>query len=148
MHNVSRMTPQKSWQRRRKPVSVLAEMALRREKVTQRLEHLRERHGLTQEQAAARVGITHRQWQRWESGESMPYPRNLDAIASAFGIGIEEFFDPDPERSSQFDQVMVRLDQLERTVEQLVSLLDAQRAAATAEHLADRPPAARRRRTG
>ncbi len=68
-------------------------MALRREYIAERLAELREQHSLTQEQAAGRVGVTLRQWQRWESGESMPYPRNLDAIASNFGLSVAEFFD-------------------------------------------------------
>jgi transcriptional regulator with XRE-family HTH domain len=69
-------------------------MALRQEKVSQRLRELRELQGLSQEDAARKVGITQRQWQRWESGESMPYPRSLDMVASAFEISVAEFFDP------------------------------------------------------
>lgn len=68
-------------------------MALRRERLVERLEELRERHGLSQEDAARKVGITHRQWQRWESGDSTPYPSSLSKIASAFGITVAEFFD-------------------------------------------------------
>jgi transcriptional regulator with XRE-family HTH domain len=83
-----------SWHGQPRRVSVLAEMALRQEKVSERLRELRERQGLSQEDAARKVGITHRQWQRWETGASMPYPRNLDAVASAFGISVAEFFDP------------------------------------------------------
>ncbi len=68
-------------------------MALRRERIAERLTELREQHSLTQENAAARVGVTLRQWQRWEAGESVPYPRNLDSIASKFGLSVAEFFD-------------------------------------------------------
>ena len=93
MYDVSRTTRQKSWHAGRRRVSVLAEMAIRKERVSERLKELRENKGFTQEQAAPFVGITLRQWQRWEGGESMPYPRNLDAIASKFGITIAEFFD-------------------------------------------------------
>lgn len=82
-----------SWRPARKRVSVIAEMALRRERISERLGELREQSSLTQEQAAGRVGVTLRQWQRWESGESIPYPRNLDAIASKFGLSVAEFFD-------------------------------------------------------
>jgi transcriptional regulator with XRE-family HTH domain len=84
-----------SWREQPRRVSVIAEMALRREKIAQRLGELRERDSLTQEQAAAKVGVTLRQWQRWEVGESVPYPRNLDAVASRFGITVAEFFDPE-----------------------------------------------------
>lgn len=76
-------------------------MALRRERIAERLAQLREHSGLTQEQAAQKVGITHRQWQRWESGESVPYPRNLEVIASRFGITVAEFFDDMPPSDGQ-----------------------------------------------
>jgi transcriptional regulator with XRE-family HTH domain len=117
MADTSRNTRQKSWQGQPRRVSVLAEMALRQEKVSERLRELRELQGLSQEDAARKVGITHRQWQRWESGQSMPYPRSLDAVASAFGISIAEFFDPpepieaDP---SQLDRIEAALEAILR----------------------------------
>lgn len=133
MHVASSTTQKKSWQGRRRPVSVLAEMALRRERVVQRLTDLRERHGLSQEDAAHKVGVTHRQWQRWEAGESMPYPRNLDGVASAFGISIQEFFDdqplpPDP----------VQLDRVEAKLDELLGLLRPKGPAEALEAEADR----------
>lgn len=102
---------QKTWQSGRKRVSVLAEMALRKERVVERLAQLREQHSLTQEQAAQRVGVTHRQWQRWEAGESVPYPRNLDLIASKFGITVGEFFDEvAASNGTQLDRIESKLD--------------------------------------
>jgi transcriptional regulator with XRE-family HTH domain len=116
MYDVSRPTRQKSWQGRPRRVSVIAEMALRQEKVSERLLELRELNGLSQEQAAQRVGITHRQWQRWEQGESMPYPRNLDLIASRFGLSIADFFDEDTaiapaDRVDQLDRIEALLEE-------------------------------------
>lgn len=92
-------------------------MALRRERVVERLSELRERAGLSQEDAARKVGVTHRQWQRWESGQSMPYPRNLDKVASAFGISVSDFFDDQPlaspeTRSDQLDRIEAKLDEI------------------------------------
>jgi transcriptional regulator with XRE-family HTH domain len=103
-----------SWQRQPRRVSVLAEMALRQEKVSARLTELRERHGLSQEDAARKVGITVRQWQRWETGESMPYPRNLDAVASSFGVTVSGFFDEASPviENSQLDRIEGKLDEL------------------------------------
>lgn len=95
-------------------------MALRREKVMERLLDLRERHGLSQEHAAQKVGITHRQWQRWEQGESMPYPRNLDAVASAFGISITDFFDP---AEPVLDSDPAQLDRIEQKLDAILSRL-------------------------
>jgi transcriptional regulator with XRE-family HTH domain len=94
-------------------------MAIKKERVAERLLELRESHGLSQEDAARRVGITHRQWQRWEQGESMPYPRNLELVANRFGISIREFFD---------DEVVLRdddvdVDQLTRLERKLDALL-------------------------
>lgn len=109
------MPRQKSWHGPRQRVSVLAEMALRREKVMERLLELRERHGLSQEDAAHKVGITTRQWQRWETGESMPYPRNLDAVASRFGISVAQFFDEPTELIvdvAQLDRIEAKLDEV------------------------------------
>jgi transcriptional regulator with XRE-family HTH domain len=72
----------------------MAEMALRQERVVEVLAELRERHGLSQDQAARKLGIvTGRQWQRWEAGESMPRPANLSAVSEAFGIPMSRFFD-------------------------------------------------------
>lgn len=48
---------------------------------------------LPQDQAAQRAGVTVRQWQRWESGVSVPYARNLAAVADAFGFDVAEFYD-------------------------------------------------------
>lgn len=72
---------------------MLAALAIQKETVSQRLTELREARELTQEKAAALVGVTMRQWQRWEGGESVPYPRNLEAIAEKFEIDVGEFFD-------------------------------------------------------
>lgn len=122
MLTTSSVTRKKSWQTRPRRVSVLAEMALRKEMLAARLGELREDANLTQEQAAAKVGVTLRQWQRWEAGESVPYPRNLDVIASRFGTTVADFFDETPravladhvaELQSTLDDVMKRLAALE-----------------------------------
>lgn len=114
-------------------------MALRQEKVSERLLELREHHGLSQEDAARKVGITHRQWQRWETGESMPYPRNLDAVASAFGISIVEFFDPDepvvPD-APHLARIEDRLAEQEKRLDALLERLPADAFAVIAQHQA------------
>lgn len=126
MFDVSTPTRQKSWQTRRERVSVLAALAIQKETVSRRLAELRKQHGdpatgkpLPQEKAAARVGVTVRQWQRWESGESTPYPRNLGTIAERFGFAVSDFYDethngaatPD---GSQLDRIESKLDRLLR----------------------------------
>lgn len=91
----------KSWQTGRHRVSVEAALAIQRENVMQRLVRLRQEVGhpdkpgepLPQDQAAQRAGVTARQWQRWESGASVPYARNLSAVADAYGFDVGEFYD-------------------------------------------------------
>jgi transcriptional regulator with XRE-family HTH domain len=84
-----------SWQGRRPRVSVLADMALRREKVMAELVRLREKQSLSQEEAARRIGIGLRQLQRWEAGESMPRATNLAQAALAYGVSPSVFYDED-----------------------------------------------------
>lgn len=113
-----------SWRGGRTRVSVLAEMALRKERIAERLGELREAHSLTQEQAAGRVGVTLRQWQRWEAGDSVPYPRNLDQIASKFGLSVAEFFD-EPARFGLRDEVtelQAEVAELKRQMAEMVAL--------------------------
>lgn len=100
----------------------------------ERLLELRERHGLSQEDAAHKVGITTRQWQRWETGESMPYPRNLDAVASRFGISVAEFFDPPDDISVDVAQ----LDRMEAKLDEILSRVAALELAAGLEEEAAR----------
>ncbi|HTE63676.1 MAG TPA: helix-turn-helix domain-containing protein [Solirubrobacteraceae bacterium] len=102
-------------------------MAIQKETVVRRLTELRERHAdpqtgkpLPQEKAAARVGVTMRQWQRWESGGSLPYPRNLEAIADAFQFPVADFFDePQPDAATSLSEggVTARLDQMQAELE-------------------------------
>lgn len=93
----------KSWQTGRERVSVLAALAIKRDVISRRLLQIREDNRdpstgekLTQEDAAARVPVRARTWQRWEAGETVPYPRNLASIADAFGFDVAEFFDREP----------------------------------------------------
>jgi transcriptional regulator with XRE-family HTH domain len=95
-------------------------MAIRKERIAARLLELRERENLTQEQAAARVGVTMRQWQRWEAGESVPYSRNLDQIAERFEITVGEFFEPSGD-GARLD-VVSSLDDLRRDVAAVAGL--------------------------
>lgn len=102
-----------SWRARRPRVSVLADMALRQEKVMATLVALREKHSLSQEEAARRIGIGGRQYQRWESGQSMPRPANLGRAALAYGESVTVFYDEDEEPSTtQLDRLEAKVDRL------------------------------------
>lgn len=118
MYAVSTPSRQKSWQDPRQRVSVLAELAIHKKTVVDKLASLREDHDLTQEKAAQAVGVTVRQWQRWESGASVPYPRNLDAIAGHFGFEVSEFFTDDGPRAAPDESGPTQLDRIETLLEQ------------------------------
>lgn len=150
---MSTPTRKKSWQTSRRRVSVLAEMALRKERIAERLAELRGLRGFSQEQAAGFVGITVRQWQRWEAGESVPYPRNLDTIASRFGISVAEFFDGDGAAAvgvavlaERMDALEARLDALHEALGRLVDQLQVEEA--TRQPASQPQPATAPRRTG
>jgi transcriptional regulator with XRE-family HTH domain len=134
-----------SWQARHRPVSLLADMALRQERVAQRLAELRERHALSQEKAAQKVGITHRQWQRWENGQSMPRPGNLGEVALAFGVPVTTFYEDDDQPELDQDRLDEALDLLRQLLSRQEALAEA--VAGLAGRLdADQTPAQSRKR--
>jgi transcriptional regulator with XRE-family HTH domain len=100
-----------SWRERREVVNLLEVLATEQTKVGERLARLREAHALTQEAAAARAGVTLRAWQRWESGASEPYARNIARISEEFEIPLHELVGdgPSPE-PSQLDRIEQKLD--------------------------------------
>lgn len=55
----------------------------------ERLKKLRERNGLTQEDVAARTGISSRQLQKYESGDADPSLDNAGKIAVVLGTTID-----------------------------------------------------------
>ena len=55
----------------------------------ERLRQLRKESGETQVQVAAAVGITDRQYQRFEVGKQKPGFDNLVAIADHFGVSLD-----------------------------------------------------------
>jgi transcriptional regulator with XRE-family HTH domain len=135
MDVMSSPSRQKSWQNKRERVSVLATLAVQKETVSRVLAELREQHKppgsdkpLSQERAAARVGVTGRQWQRWESGESEPYLRNLEAVASEFNIPVSRVLDmneQDDATTSVLSLEEVRAE-FRVPVEKILNLLDRQ----------------------
>ena len=87
----------------------------RQARVGARLVALREELGLSQEEAVARTegAVTLRQWQRWESGESEPYKRNLAKLSETFNIPIGEFFgETAPPPKAQLDRIEAKLDKI------------------------------------
>ena len=63
----------------------------------QKIRYLRRREGLSQEEFAARAGVSHRKLSDIECGNGNPTFDTMDSIAAAFGIQIEELICADVE---------------------------------------------------
>ena len=48
--------------------------------------------GLTQEEAAARIGVSVATISRWETGMSIPSARRLGAMSDVYGVPVQFFF--------------------------------------------------------
>lgn len=121
--------------------SLLRQMALEKQLVAQRLGQQIARHRarlrLTQEEAAAKVGVTHRAYQRWESGESMPYPRNIERIAEAFEVEVDELLS-EAATPSVNGNTQAQLDRIEAGLTEILRRFDLLDAKLAANDLAQR----------
>lgn len=113
-----------SWQRRAEIVSLLEVLAEEERRVAGRLARMRESMALTQEKAASRAGVTLRQWQRWESGQSEPRASNLLKISEEFGVPLSDLLEvesnaADAAHADQLDRIEWRLKQLSEQVEEV-----------------------------
>lgn len=93
------------------------QMAIHQQRQGRRIALWREQAGLSQEAAAAKAGVSHAAWQRWEGGKSTPYPRNWEKIAAVVGHSVEELRG-DPPKST--DDVADQLDRIEAKLDQLL----------------------------
>lgn len=93
-------------------------MEEQRSRIAERIRQIRRDHALTQEQAAARAGVTVRAWQRWEYGEGEPYASNLDTLAREFGFSLAEFYEPSGSSSME-----ARLASMEAQLAELLDLV-------------------------
>jgi transcriptional regulator with XRE-family HTH domain len=94
-------------------------MAAEESRVAGRLVRLRKEHALTQEAAAARAGVTLRQWQRWEAGAGEPRAGSMQKLVDAFSIDPSDFYEP-----SAQEEAATQLDRVERKLEALLSHFD------------------------
>lgn len=60
--------------------------------ISANLKYLRNKHNLTQEQFAEKLGVSRQTVAKWESGESLPDIKNCADIAMIFNISIDAFF--------------------------------------------------------
>ena len=61
----------------------------------QKIRYLRRREGLSQEEFAARAGISHRKLSDIECGRANPTFETMDLVAAALGVELEELLQPE-----------------------------------------------------
>lgn len=66
---------------------------------TELLSRLRERAGITQEEAARRIGILRATLAKWETGDSQPKASILPTIARVYGVKTIDELYTDEERN-------------------------------------------------
>lgn len=74
-----------------------------------RLRELRRERGLSQRQAAARIGVRKSSISRWEGGLVVPNAENLRKIAKAYSADFEEYFMDRTESARQIMRLEGRL---------------------------------------
>lgn len=58
--------------------------------ISQNIASLRNARGLTQEEVAARIGVSRQSVAKWESGESAPDLSNASALARVFDVRLDD----------------------------------------------------------
>lgn len=142
---VSSRTRTKSWQTVAEVVNLLDVLSERESDIGERLEQLRKAHGLTQESAAHRVGVSNRQWQRWEAGAE-PRGSSLTQIANSFDISISELVEGMAPRS-QLDRIEERLEDIYALLTEWQPATSREAAKAVGQAVDDIQVAAASRRT-
>lgn len=70
-------------------------------KTAERLVQLRKEHGLSQEELAAKLGVSRQAVSKWERGEASPDTDNLIALAKLYQISLDELLDHQVETQEQ-----------------------------------------------
>jgi transcriptional regulator with XRE-family HTH domain len=140
-------------------------MVRRRNRVAERIKKIRRDERLTQAEAAARAGVSHVTWQRWEHGRSEPYFGNVVGLCEEFRIPLSDFCerseygedDPLKEVEARLEEMLAYVRSVRGPVAGQNHLLEAAMAAAptirrrarTAMRLPEaQPRSASRRRAG
>jgi len=72
-----------------------------RERVARNLRKYRKAAGLTQVEAAERLGIPHTNISRWERGINSISPENIEKVARVYGVDPGQFFENDDENEPE-----------------------------------------------
>ena len=65
-------------------------------RISRSLKGLRKRDKLTQEEVARGIGVSWRNYQRWEKGRVTPRPENVAELAAFFKVSEREIYGFDP----------------------------------------------------
>ena len=68
-------------------------------KLSEKILYYRKAAGLSQEELAARIGVSRQAVSKWETGESTPEVGKLAALAREFGITVDQLLSPDDPRA-------------------------------------------------
>ena len=92
--------------------------------ISRSLKGLRKRDKLTQEEVARGIGVSWRNYQRWEKGRVTPRPENVAELAAFFKVSEREIygFDPAGQDGSGADGELV--EELINTIAVLVPRVD------------------------
>jgi transcriptional regulator with XRE-family HTH domain len=121
---VSTLRRQKSWQIGEEIATLLRVMEDSDISFGTRLRTLSRAAGCeSDEDAARRIGVSYRQYQRWLSGESEPRASSLKLIAEALGVPVSELIGlPDENQLDRIEALLLEqqalLNQLVQTAEQ------------------------------
>lgn len=114
----------------------------------ERMKLARQVAGLSQEEAAHRLGVTTRTYARWERGETAGWLSQVERIAEAFGVDPEEISPPPPDgdRLSELEGQVTLVREMIEGIRDM--LLDPEKLATAGRALADEPaPRRPRKRT-
>ena len=70
-------------------------------KLSEKILYYRKAAGLSQEELAARIGVSRQAVSKWETGESTPEVGKLAALAREFGITVDQLLSPDDPRAEE-----------------------------------------------
>ena len=79
--------------------------------VGEKIRYYRKQRGMSQEELASALGISHVHVSRYESGTRKPKLEQLRSIASALGVGVNELTDVVGETSGGIVSLLLKLDE-------------------------------------
>lgn len=79
-------------------------------KTAERLIQLRKEHGFSQEELAAKLGVSRQAVSKWERGEASPDTDNLIALAKLYQISLDELLDHKVEPKEEKEEEKIEVD--------------------------------------